>query len=108
MEIPYGSLETLERTGARRFWRADLGRRCVAFAFEGDKPRLGVWLPGGAGLNLNAQLELYDRRGFKEQRPVIGQDANGDILAPMSTVYRTVSLKRQSDKKTDAKYNFYL
>ena len=33
-------------------------------AFAGDKPRLGVWLPGGAGPQLQAQLELYDRKGL--------------------------------------------
>jgi hypothetical protein len=79
-------------------------------AFDGDKPLLGVWLPGGAGQTLTAQLELYDRKGMPEQPQVVGQDAQGnDITAPMTTVYRpSVKLTRQSNKRTEAKYNFYL
>jgi hypothetical protein len=79
-------------------------------AFDGDKPLLGVWLPGGAGQTLTAQLELYDRKGMPEQPQVVGQDAQGnDILAPMTTVYRpSVTLTRQSNKRTEAKYNFYI
>lgn len=79
-------------------------------AFDGDKPRLALWLPGGAGESLPATLELYDRKGMPEQPQVVGQDEQGnDILAPVSTVYRPgVTLLRQSRKKTDPKYNFYL
>ncbi len=79
-------------------------------AFEGDKPRIGLWIPGGQGASISATLQLYDRKGFEETRQVIGQDASGgDILAPVSTVYRSnITLERQSNKKTDAKYNFYI
>ncbi|MGA9750625.1 MAG: hypothetical protein WBS54_02435, partial [Acidobacteriota bacterium] len=79
-------------------------------AFDGDKPRLALWLPGGAGPQITgAQVELYDRKGFEETPQVIDETTNPPTTAPLSTVIRTgVTLTRQSSKRTDSKYNFYL
>ena len=86
-------------------------------AFDGDKPRLGMWVQGGVGAvnaftgrgEISAGINLIDRLGFWETEQVIGLDTDGgDILAPSSTVTRQVTLTRQSLKKTDPKYNFFL
>lgn len=74
-------------------------------AFDGDQPRLALWLPGGAGASINnAEIELFDRKGFPETAQ---KDASGNNV--VTTVYRNnISLIRQSAKKTDSKYNFYV
>ena len=76
-------------------------------AFENDKPRLGLWMPGGdivTGRSLSANLDLYDRKGFHEET---AKDSSG-ASAPSTTVSRQVFLDRVSNKKTEAKYNFYI
>ena len=82
-----------------------LGSRCVAVAYDGDTPRLALWLPGGAGTSINnAEIHLYDRQGLPETPQ---KDAGGNNV--VTTTDRTgVTLTRASAKRTDAKYNFYI
>lgn len=93
-------------------WPTGPGGRCVAVAFDGDKPRLALWLPGKAGTmnastkhqEIKAALDLYDRAGLHETPAT---DASGNPV-PATVTRPSVTLVRQSDRKTDAKYNFFL
>lgn len=72
-------------------------------AFRGDKVRLALHEPGGAGREIKAALQLLDRKGQPEEP---SKDSTGKFIP--GTAHRLITLVRQSDDKADPNYNLYL
>lgn len=103
--LPFAMDHRDEAVPPRRFLLGKSRALGCLFAYDGDTPRLALWLPGGAGASINnAEIHLYDRQGLPETPQ---KDASGNNV--VTTTDRTnVTLSRASAKRTDAKYNFYI